>query len=178
MSQVCDQWDGSTIKNHFTIILIASDSKGIQWLLLQKHTETVHSRCLLTSPSDYCLQSYLHACLQHPLFIPNAQQKAMFFADCSQNSPFSESHALRSSASYSLSPDIISQTTLFKYLQVATVEHRTVLRRYFCLVVLEPNVERDNDFINRHGMMLVRLEQRKENEKNEKIYIYCTFLRQ
>ena len=34
-------------------------------------------------------------------------------------------------------------------------------------MVLEPNVERDNDFINRHGVMLVRLEQREENEKND-----------
>jgi hypothetical protein len=61
-------------------------------------------------------------------------------------------------------------------MQVARVEHSTVLRRYFCLVVLEPNVERDNDFINLHGMMLVLLEQREEKEKNKK-YIYCTFLR-
>jgi hypothetical protein len=38
-------------------------------------------------------------------------------------------------------------------------------------VVLEPNVERDNDFINLRGMMLVLLEQREEKEENKKIYI-------
>ena len=80
---------------------------------------------------------------------------------------FSESQALRSSASYSLSLDIISQTILFESLQVARVEHCTVLRRYFCLVVLEPNVERDNDFINRHGMKLERLLGETERERKE-----------
>jgi len=92
----------------------------------------------------------------------------MFFCGLLTKFYFSESHALRSSASYSLSLGIISQTILFKGLQVARVEQCTVLRRYFCLVVLEPKVERDNHFMNRHVMTLVRLEQREENENNEK----------
>jgi len=73
MSIECDQSDWSTIKNPSAIIPIASDIKIVQRSLLPKYTETVHSRCLLTSPSDFCLQSYLHACLHHPLFIPSAQ---------------------------------------------------------------------------------------------------------
>jgi hypothetical protein len=40
---------------------------------------------------------------------------------------------------------------------------------------MEPNAKRDDDFINRHGMMLVRLKQREEIEKSEK-NIYYTFL--
>jgi len=127
---------------------MASDIKSVQRSLLPKHTQTVHSRCLLTSPNDYCLQSYLIHVSPASTVYSKCPIKSDVLCRLLTKFSFSESHALRSSASYSLSLGIISQTILFKGLQVARVEHSTVLRRYFCLVVLKPNVERDNDFID------------------------------
>jgi hypothetical protein len=152
VSGECHKWDLNTIKDPFTIIPIASDIKSIQWscyLRTQRRLKQVFC--------DSCAW-LLSACLSPPSAI---------YSHCAIKSDalqglltkfFSEPHASRSSASYPLSFGIITQTILFKGLQVARVENCTVLRRYFCLMVLEPKVERENDFINRHGTTLVRLE--------------------